>query len=266
MNNKFKNTIFLLDADGTITDLQTKKPNPTIIEKLAVLVKKQTKIAIITGRSLDWVKEVIIKELAKKVGNEASRIVLICEFGAVEEYKNKIGETITYEEKKLFIDPEIFKKLVKLASGYKKSMFVATEKRSMFTVEMKDNYPFNEFIRDRDSLLEEIKKEFKEAPDSNLIFRPSSIALDIRNEKLDKHFATPKAIQLLGSNKDAKYIVVGDNVFDFEMAEEAYKVGKDTVFVYVGMDKLDEKVDFPIYISKEKYTDGFVEFLNEYDY
>lgn len=266
MKDKYRNTVFLLDADGTITDLQTKKPNPIIIEKLGVLIKRQVKIAIITGRSLDWIKEVIVKELTKKIGNEAGKIVLICEFGATGEYKDTSGKTVTCEEKDLFIEPVISEKLAKLALNYKESMFIDMRKKSMFTVEIKDNFSLDRFIKDRDSLLKEIKSELKGNSSYNLIFRPSSIALDIRNSRLDKYFATPKAIKLLGCNKNSKFIAVGDNIFDSEMAEEAYKVGKDTLFVYLGKEKLDKKFDFPVYIPKEKYTEGFVEFLNEYGY
>jgi len=168
-------------------------------------------------------------------------------------------------KKDLFIDPNLRSSLEKLAEKYKKSMFVDRKKRSMFTVEMKDNYSIDAFVKDRNLLQIDIKNLIGDETKIGLFINPTSIALDVRNSKLNKYLATSKALKILHAQEEDKFVAVGDNKFDSEMAEESFNQGyKNTTFVYVGTDKFDKKVDFPVYFSKEKYTAGFVEFLNEY--
>jgi len=98
MNDKFKNIIFLLDADGTITDLKTKRPNPILIEKLGSFLDQKGRISIITGRVLEWVEETILINL-KKVSDSSKDITIVAEFGAVSKYK-KEGNFVVEEEKR----------------------------------------------------------------------------------------------------------------------------------------------------------------------
>lgn len=260
-------TAWIFDVDGVLSDPIEKKPTqPQLLIKLADILKQNRIIALNTGRSLEWVKNRILTYLEQNITEKAflSNLFIVGEKGASwMEYVN--GNWQTGLDISLSL-PASLKKQIKdiVAQNTSKSAFYDEGKKVMATIEMKDNYSTEKFAKDQALLLPKVQTALNEF-EGEFTLDYSIIDIDIQHKNSGKSLGARRILEWLKRKgiKPQTFITFGDNRSDFEMAEELQKDGYSVQFVFVGKDKtLAENKNYPVFISKEPFEKGTLEFLN----
>ena len=87
--------MFVFDIDGVITNPDTKEPNKKIIERIGADLNQELPVALITGRSINWIENNIMPILKTTIENNQKLDLLFTsgEKGSVSvEYVN--GEPV----------------------------------------------------------------------------------------------------------------------------------------------------------------------------
>jgi hydroxymethylpyrimidine pyrophosphatase-like HAD family hydrolase len=212
------------------------------------------------------VEETFITHLFPLIEGEAKkRIYLVGEFGATwKEYPRGIGEEIV--DKKYSLSEGMVDQLSHLTTKFTESMFWDKAKRVIFTVEVMDNYPLDQFTKDRDNFEKEAKVIVEEVgSDKQILVVPSVIAVDVKDARLNKITGTQVVIKWIegkGISVD-QFIAIGDQPFDADMAKVAFDYGHKAKLVYLGERPLESNLNFPVEITKNKYAKGLLEYLRE---
>ena len=254
-----KQTRFLvLDVDGVITDPQTKLVNEKVLNKIISLSSSGIQIALNTGRSLIWLRDKIFQ----KITNE--KIYFSCEKGAIwGTFENgKIEKNI---DNSIQI-PEILKDKVRelIGKNYNDCVFFDETKETMITAEMLDGFSLQEFLKNQDVLLEELDSIIQEL---NLgeQFRvvKTTVDVEIENIGVGKNLGARRILDLAERDNimPSEFITIGDGESDIAMAEEFQKNIFSTKFVYVGNEVIKKKYGIPVIETRNKYTEGTLEFL-----
>lgn len=261
---------WIFDVDGVITDPQEKKiTEPEILDEIIKRLKAGEPIALNTGRSIEWVKERVLNQLAGKVEDEAilNYLLAVGEKGGTWAEFNDQSNLIENRDDNISAPEDLKNEIRKLIKNkYSDSMFYDESKLTMISTEMKDGHPLNDYREKQVQLSEKLRTLLsgKNLSDKFKI-DPTTIATDIENKFVGKHFAVKRIIEWIKNKKinPQKYIAFGDSFgSDIPMAEEIYSLGLPVEFVYVGKENIDtSKYPFPIKISQEKYEKGTLEFL-----
>lgn len=265
-----KNKMLLLDMDGTVTDFKTKQiAFPEILPILSSFIKNGGYLAVVTGRAIKWVEETFIKHIFPLVyGDDNKRIFVVGEFGATWKGYSQEGMGEEIVDKKYLLPEGMYVQLSQVATQFSKSMFWDKAKKVIFTVEVVDGYPLEEFSKDGDIFEKEARAIVEKAKtNKKILVVPSIIAVDVKDARLNKVTGTQRVFKWIDEEEIPvdKCIAIGDQPFDADMAKVAVEHGHKASLVYLGENNLEQSLNFPVEITKNKYTKGLLEFLEEFN-
>lgn len=254
---------WIFDVDGVITDLQTKQvTSQHLFPLLTQLVQHKDPVIFNTGRDIHWVHERVI-DVWKKQNPEItlSHVFIVGEKGATWQ---QIGKEVITDER--FRIPQNFQDAVHqlVADEFSDTMFFDENKKTMVSIEMKNNGDVERFQERREELVPALQALLKKYNLENLTIDKSNISTDIEYPEVGKALGMERILTWLAEQKhkvDAFYCF-GDSPSDLAMGDALGKAKMHFTFVYVGdPTKLAEKPSFPVSYTKELYDKGTVAYI-----
>lgn len=264
----FQMNLYVFDIDGVITNPTEKIANEELLSKLGDLVKNGHFIAFNTGRSFKWTHERVLSHLDRYIEPQdlSEKIFASCEMGNItcsfqdERWKEKVNEssrmpTSLIQEIKTLVQEKYFD-----------SMFF-DEKETMISVEVKDGFDEDEYLKQQKELLETINSLLLQPEYEKLSLKTGSnqIALDIQFDKTGKKLGAKRLVNWIKSKnlEVSTVLAFGDNLSDIEMAEELRHLYPVTfVFVNEPSKLTHPNGKFKVVYTKNKFEKGTLEFLN----
>ena len=263
-------TVWIFDVDGVITDPSEKKITELqILEEINNKLEKGEPVILNTGRSISWLIEKVINLLNDHVTdqNVLKNFFAVGEKGGAWTEFNDSGDLIEKKDENISV-PEKLKDEIRnlIKTIYSESMFYDESKLTMISTEMIDNHPIDDFHHRQKELTAELNNLLRnENLNKKFKVDPTTIATDVENKFVGKHFAIQRILSWLNSKnvKPQKYITFGDTFkSDIPMAEELHSQNLPVEFVYVGKENIDtSRFPFPVYQTKAKFGKGTAEFL-----
>ncbi len=255
---------WLFDVDGVITNLQTRKvEHPQIIQKIVEKLQNNEPVGIITGRSLPSLSNKVLSKIENQTKpQDLSNLFASPEFGAITIDYSK-GKRVENIDKTLLIPSSLINECRSIADNYKDVFYVDEEKITHFTLAVHKGIDENVFKTKQIELVKKLGKLVTKLGLGNEIeVHHDSIAINVKNKKLNKHLATQKLLSwLMGKNSNPElFFVFGDSKSDLEMGEELFNQSKKFTFVYVGEGKIKE-TGFKITRTSKLYDEGALEYL-----
>jgi trehalose-phosphatase len=238
---------WVFDIDGVITNPSEKEIKETeILTEIIKRLQKKEPVALVSGRAYSWIDRVVLQSLTNQIEDKAllDNLFVSAEFGGITiKYANGDRTKNIHHEEQL--PQELTKKAKDLIQKhYKDIAFVDEEKEVQFTVEMKRGITVEKFKPSQIEFSEKFR-EFTSEYDTNndLEVHEDRIATNIKNKKLNKHFAIKGLLKWLEENKigPKHFEVFGDSLSDFEMGRELSNSGYDVRFIFVGNDEIGEE-------------------------
>ncbi len=252
-------TCWVFDIDGVITDLETKKPNEEVVSHIAKLLEKDI-VCFNTGRSFSWVEENLVSRLKNTVppAHLSSVFFAFEQGGGWAEFEN--GAQKQEYDKNLLISNE-FIEPIKTLVRKTKTMFFDDTKKTMVTIEMKDDTDRNIFKGEYEEILPKIE-QIVDRINPQLKITPGAIAVDIMNRFEGKNLGMLRLLEFFEREKitPERCVCFGDSPADLEMADELTLAKIPVEFVYVGTDELIQ-TSYTVHKTSEKYSLGTLEFL-----
>ena len=195
--SKNPSVAWLFDVDGVITNPQQKKvTEPQILKEIAKRLELNQPVALVTGRSLDFMKARVINPLAKILKDNKS----LQNFLAVGE---KGGVWISYDsnshgseeiDKSISVPQALQEEVRSLVENkFPETMFFDETKRTMISTEMKDGISLNNYHAQQKDLCAQLEELLeKHNLKDRLEVDPSTIATDIQNKHVGKDFAAKR--------------------------------------------------------------------------
>lgn len=264
---------WLFDVDGVITNPERKRiTEPRILDEIVKRLQNGEPVALVTGRSIDFMRDRVIDPLRDKIADPN----LFNNFLAMGE---KGGVWITYEngQEQEHIDSDIsipqdlqneVRKLIR--NQFSDLMFYDESKKTMISTEMKDGTNLGDYHARQqilDQKLEELVKHH--GLTEQLEVDPTTIATDIQNKHVGKDFAARRVLDWLKERgiKPQNFITMGDSKSDVPMAQEVHDQGFTVTFVFVGKDADREYIKslnlpFTITFTQGEYENGTAEYLS----
>jgi hypothetical protein len=257
---------WVFDVDGVITNPQTKRIDGFgICDELISKLQKHEPVALITGRAYNWVTNRVVNQIEGMLQDKSilDNLFISAEFGGFySQYENGERKELINEQLSLpaEIPPEV-KKIVE--NEYSDTMFVDPDKKTMVSVEMRDNHSVEDFKSSQKKLSVEIQNILNQYDkDSKLEIHEDTIATNIRNKSSNKKNAAEQMLKWLSDKgiRPQKYLVFGDSRGDIEIAQDIYENNLPIEFIYVGKEEIPI-VNFPVKITKKNFEKGTLEYL-----
>lgn len=263
---------WLFDVDGVICHPEQKKvTEPGIITEIIKRLQKGEPVALVTGRSVEFMREKVITRIKEKIPNQS----LLQNFLAVGE---KGGVILTFDslaseqettDDSISVPSEMQEEAKRLvAKKYSKEAFFDLTKRTMISLEMTDHFPLAEFTKAQKLMDQDIKLLIKKYnQDNRFLIDSSTISTDIQNKHVGKDFAARHVLSWLKQKNISPhhFITMGDSSSDVAMAQEIQRQNLPVTFVFVGdSHKIDpQKYSFPVVFTKNRYELGTLEYLQQ---
>ena len=255
---------WLFDVDGVITNLQTRKvEHPQIIQKIVEKLQNNEPVGIITGRALPWFYNGVLSEIEGQAKpQDLSNLFASPEFGAItiNYTEGKRDENI---DKTLLIPSSLIDGCKSIAGNYKDVFYVDEEKITHFTLAVHKGINENVFKTKQIELVKKLSELVtKLGLGDETEVHHDSIAINVKNKKLNKHLATQKLLTwLTGKNSNPElFYVFGDSQSDLQIGEELCDQGKKVKFIYTGKDDLGN-LPFEVVRPSKLYDEGTLEYL-----
>lgn len=266
-------TAWLFDVDGVITNPEQKRvTEPQIINEMVKRLEVDQPVALVTGRSLDFMKERIIVLLKKSIKERKflQNFLAVGEKGGVWISFTKDGTEQEETDKNISVPKDLQQEVKSLIEkGFCDTMFFDNTKRTMISTEMIDSSNLQNYHKKQEVLnrnLEELIK--KHQLSESLEVDPTTIASDIQNKHVGKDFAAKRVLLWIEKSgfKPTVFITFGDSKSDIPMAQEVFDQNKKVKMVFVGkeQDRNDIKnlnLPFPVIFPTASYEKGTLEYL-----
>lgn len=262
------NSAWIFDVDGVITNPETKRvSDPKIYDEIIKRLQKKEPVALVTGRAHKWIIDRVVIEIENRIKDKhlLDNFFISEEFGgSYSIYENGVRKDFVNEPLSMSSEiPFEVKKIVE--DKFSDSMFIDPDKKTMVSIEMKDNFPVEEFKSFQDKLVAEIQEIVNRYDkEHQLEIHEDTIATNIRNKKSNKRNAAKQMLEWLLSKgiKPQKYLVFGDTTGDKEIAQEINENGMPVEFVFVGKeDVVTSAFPFAIHQTQAKFENGTLEYL-----
>ncbi len=258
--------IWIFDIDGVITDPSTKTiTSPRILRLIEQKLADKIPVFFNTGRSSEWVQKEIIPHFDPKISLE--QLFTVCEMGNLTLEFNQDNSPQEIVVNRNLIPPQLESTIRDIVqSSYGDSMFVDETKKTILTIEMKDNYAQALYEELQSKLSGEIRIILKNYH-PGIHVRPSSsnIAIDVKPIDSNKALGITQVLSWLKAKKitlsEYLFVAFGDSTSDLQMSEFLESEGLHTKFVYVGGDDLNVNPPYPLVKTKLHFTQGTLEYL-----
>lgn len=276
------NTAYLFDVDGVLTNPETKKAHPFLIEEILDRLAKNEPVCLNTGRSVDWVLKHVIDPLKNSINNRSldtaailNNLIIVGEKGATwHTFNNSEGGINEYtgQVKSLSIPPELKQEVAELIEKnpkYKAAMSIGTEdpdKLTMLSPEMNNGYPLGEYTKIQQSFADELQTILDgNEKYSRYKIDATGIAVDIESPHVSKALGAQRFMEFLKLRGFVakEFITFGDSASDLTMADYLSKIGKDVTMVFVGnKDTLENQAERQYTVTLAPgYDKGTVDFF-----
>lgn len=263
---------WLFDVDGVVTHPEQKRvTEPKIITEMAVRLQKGEPVALVTGRSVDFMREKVINLLRVELRDPSllQNFLAVGEKGGVMLSFDQSGNEIEQIDESITVPPSMQDEARTLVEQkYSKAVFFDKTKRTMISIEMHDGFNLDEFKKIQPQLdqdLENLVARYNQQ--ASLKIDSTTIATDIQNNHVGKDFAAGHVLEWLRERgiKPARYIAFGDSLSDLEMAQRIHEDGLPVEFIFVGNKAALSGVSraFPIKTTQSVYNAGTSEYLNQ---
>lgn len=263
---------WLFDVDGVITNPEQKRiTEPQILTEIVKRLKNGEPVALVTGRSIDFMRQRVVEPLVEKIGSRSlfraknhgihavdeenfdarkreprplGRGNLLQNFLAMGE---KGGVWITYTQEgqpqeqideNISVPQNLQDEVRKLIENeFSDLMFYDESKKTMISTEMIDGTNLKDYHA-RQKILDQKFEELvrQHGLQDRLEVDPTTIATDIQNKHVGKDFAARRVLAWLKERgvKPAQFITMGDSKSDVPMAQEIHNQGLPVTFIFVG--------------------------------
>jgi hypothetical protein len=266
---KIVDRMLVFDVDGVITNPKKKRvTEPEILDEIIKQLERSDPIALVTGRAHEWIIDKVVGSIENRVKDKSflDNLFISKEFGgACSIYEKGVRKDFLNEHSG--VSKSLLNEVKKIVKNFSDSMFVDPDKKTMISIEMKDNFSIEKFRLFQAQFLKEIRKIIgKYDSAKQLDVHVDIIATNIRNKNANKRYATKQLLGWLSDKKISpkKYFVFGDTIGDRDIAQELYESKLPVKFVFVGekMELGNKKSGFRTIFTQNKYDKGTLEFLN----
>lgn len=270
---KIVETAWLFDVDGVITNPEQKRvTEPRILDEIIKKLESGEPVALVTGRSIDFMHQRVIEPLKAKVSDLAilQNFLAMGEKGGVWITYDQQGNPQEHIDENISIPQDLQNEARKIIEDeFSDLMFYDESKKTMISTEMIDDTRLEDYHA-RQKVLNEKLEELveKHSLGESLEIDPTTIATDVQNKHVGKDFAARRVLTWLKEKniKPAQFIAMGDSKSDVPMAQEIHNQGLPVTFVFVGQ-AADRKyiesqnLPFPVTFSQNNYEKGTLEYL-----
>jgi hydroxymethylpyrimidine pyrophosphatase-like HAD family hydrolase len=261
---------WIFDVDGVITNPSEKRvTEPEILDQILKRLEKGEPVALNTGRSIEWVKDRVLNPLIERIKDRKilQNFLAVGEKGGTWAEFDEDGNLLEKKDDNISVPDDLRNKVRDLInSNYSDSMFFDESKLTMISTEMKDGYSLEEYKNKQQYLIPQLKTLLQRRNISEKFkVDPTTIAVDVENKFVGKHFAVKRIIEWVKSRgiSPQMFIAFGDSFrSDVSMAQEIHSQGLPVEFVYVGKEDVDASAfPFTIHQTQSNYDKGALEFL-----
>ncbi len=260
-----KQTIFVFDLDGVITDPENSSVDMVTVKRIHTLLEENSYVAVNTGRSYEWVKDNLLDALRDLgVGDLFEHLYIVCEKGGESLLWN--GDDF-YPQPSRFALPEDAMKICKNLFDENKTalntMFWDATKRTMATVEKYPEVSLAEFHEQQAVFSKKLADAFA---GHDVRIDNTTIAIDVEQPSAGKHAGAELIYEWVARHPEtegAAYICFGDSKSDYEMARYFAQQSVPTTFVFVGKKDtaLDEHDEVQLIRTDAMYANGTREYF-----
>ncbi len=270
--NTVKNA-WIFDVDGVITNPQEKKvTEPAILEEIIKRLSANELVALVTGRSIDFMRERVVAPLRDRISDLSllQNFLAVGEKGGVWITYNQDGKPQEHIDRNISVSQDLQDEVRNLINTeFSDLMFYDESKKTMISTEMKDGEDLDKYHQRQKQLSEKLEHLVREHGLGNVLeVDPTTIATDVQDKNVGKDFAARRVLSWLKEQgiKPQNFIMMGDSKSDIPMAKEVHDEGLSVTFVFVG--KEDDRryieslhLPFPVTFTQDKYDKGTLEFL-----
>lgn len=262
--------MLIFDVDGVITDPQEKRvTEPEILDQIAKRLEKGEPVALNTGRSVEWLRDRILNPLAQIVKDKKMlrNLLAVAEKGGTWAEFDQEGNIIESKDDRISVPSNLKDEVRNIVNiEYPDTMFFDESKLTMISTEMKDGHPLEDYREKQETLVSQLKTLLSDKGlEDKFKVDPTTIAIDVENNHVGKHFAVKRIIEWVKNRGIApkRYIAFGDSFkSDVSMAEEIHSQGLLVEFVYVGNENIQtSNYPFPIMQPISHFGNGTLEYL-----
>ena len=268
------NHAWLFDVDGVITNPEQKRvTEPRIIDEIVKRLESGEPVALVTGRSIDFMRERVIDPLIQRVGDLSllQNFLAMGEKGGVWVTYNQDGEPQEHIDENISVPRQLQDEVRKLIEQeFSDLMFYDESKKTMISTEMIDGTKLKDYHQRQKMLNQKLEELVRQhGLQDRLEVDPTTIATDIQNKHVGKDFAAKRVLTWLAERKikPAQFITIGDSKSDLPMAQEIHNQGLLVIFVFVGKDAdrkyiESQNLPFPVTFTKNQYEKGTLQYLS----
>lgn len=265
---------WLFDVDGVITNPEQKKiTQPRILEEMIRRLEDGEPVALVTGRSVDFMRERVLARLTKRITERSllRNFLAVGEKGGVWITYSQEGEPLEHIDESISTPQKLQEEARELVEReFSDLIFYDESKLTMISTEMKDGIKLDDFHQRQAVLDEELEKLIKRHGFSHqLEIDSTTIATDIQDKHVGKDLAARRVLDWLKSRDIVPKMVVafGDSKSDIPMAQEIHNQGLPATFVFVGKEQDRKDIDklnlpFPVHFPRGQYESGTLEYLS----
>lgn len=257
--------VYVFDLDGVVTNAHTSEINDEVIRRMYQLLAGGSYVAVNTGRSYEWVDQIVISRLIAYGGISIfERFIVICEKGGeIVQWQDAV---ISVRPSEFALDHEVYalaKQTFEQNQASLQSMFWDTTKRTMATLEKVPSASLDDFHAEQRILIGALTEALA-GYDAKI--DQTNISIDIESPEAGK-YAGARIIYawILGLEplSPKSFISIGDSISDYEMARYFAEQSALSTFVYVGkhVDKIVHHGDVTFIATAAHYDMGTLEFL-----
>ena len=261
---------WIFDVDGVITNPSEKRvTEPEILDQILKRLEKGEPVALNTGRSIEWVKDRVLNPLIERIKDRKilQNFLAIGEKGGTWTEFDENGNLLQRKDENIST-PDDLKDTIRhlINREYSDSMFFDESKLTMISTEMRDGHSLDDYREKQKILTSKLKTLLiNKGFDEKFKVDPTTIAVDVENKFVGKHFAVKRIIEWVKSRgiSPQMFIAFGDSFrSDVSMAQEIHSQGLPVEFVYVGKEDVDASAfPFTIHQTQSNYDKGALEFL-----
>ncbi len=261
--------MLILDVDGVISNLKSKKARPEILQHITQKLKNGKPVALNTGRSLHWIITRAGKTLVNnpQIKTFLKNLIIVGEKGGTWMTFDDEGKPQEYVDTTISASSNLQNDIkILINTKHSKSMFYDATKKTMVSIEMQEGYDLNKYAQDQKLSIPQIKEVIKKYGLENILeIEPNPIALDVQNKNVGKDLGAKRILNWLAERKlkVLSFITIGDSKSDIKMAQEINKNNPSVVHVHVGKKGVyDNSYPFEIITTEKEYEEGAKEYLN----